>query len=205
MTEEEARDTLDRFEANLFHDLYRSRWNPQYAAGVVPPLRECLASSDVEILRRTLSALHRIGPEAYEAAAEVLPMLTHPEPKLRESAVWALAGISLRQPETAIPHLLVTAKAHPKLLRPIMMALIGFGPKAISSIPLFLKAFESADSRQRLLAIRGLKEIGPDFIEIEEILRRGLSDRSKDVRLYVQKLLKNRWPAQFDRMDQESE
>jgi HEAT repeat protein len=194
--EDEARDTLDRFEANLFHDLYRSRWNGEYAAEIVPPLRQCLTSREVGTLLRSLSALHRIGPEAHQAEADVLPLLNNQESKVREAAVWALSGICLRQPDGVIPRLIEAAN-DPELLRPVMFALIGFGEKAVSSTPLFLRAFESPDSRQRLLAVRGLKEIGSTFPEIEGVIRRGIVDRSKEVRRYVEKLLKSKWPDRY--------
>lgn len=196
MDEAEAIVLLDRFESHLYQDLYLSRWSKEHATEVVPELRRCFHCEHSEILRRTLSALGRIGPEAQEAEAEVVALIDHDMPIVREAAVWTLGRICLRRPERAVPRLIEAARDD-TLLKPSLFALIGFGPDAIAAIPLLLRTFESTDGRLRLLALRGIKEVHAEFDRVESVLRRGLVDRSKDVRRSTEKLIAGKWPTRL--------
>lgn len=196
MTKADAEQILARFEANLFRDLYQSRWDPVHAAAVVPLLKQCLAVDDIALLRRTLSALRRIGPEAHEAEGEVLRLLSHEQPVVRETAAWVLGGICLRQPAAVISPLMAAAE-EPAMLKAVLFTLIDFGPAAKRAIPLFMRTFGSSDGRLRRLAIRGLEAIEADFSQVHSVLEKALQDRSAAVRRSAEKLLKRRWPERL--------
>jgi hypothetical protein len=71
MTKSEADETLDHLEANQFEALYRSRWDTEHAAEMVPVLVSCLGVDDTKVLHRALLALFRIGQAAQSAADAV--------------------------------------------------------------------------------------------------------------------------------------
>lgn len=188
MTTENAKDVLNQFEADMFADLYKSRWDAGYAASVVPPLIECLEVSDVTVLHRSLSALFRIGPEAQTAIDAVITFVFHADPIIADLAIHTLGRISLKCPERAVPTLMHVATG-PVTQKSALFSLIGFGHGALSAVSTFVEASKSHDSRIRRLALRGLKEIGADAGIAKAVASEALKDRNSEVRAAAQQIL----------------
>jgi HEAT repeat protein len=187
VTTNDAREVLDRLEADTFAELYKSRWDAAHAETVVPALISCLKVSDTAVLHRALSALARIGPEAQQAIDAVIRLMFHADPLIADAAIHALGRISLKCPERAVAPL-VHAASKPATQKPALFALIGFGRNANSTASAFATAFASRDARIRRLALRGLKEIGADASIAEPIVALALKDTNAEVRAAAKKL-----------------
>lgn len=187
MTKNEADHVLAKLEADKFSELYRSRWDRTHAATVVPLLLSCLEVEDVSVLRRSLSALHRIGPEAQDAIDVVIRLMSHQDRLISENAILTLSTISLRCPERAIGPLTQMA-SRAGFQKPALFSLIGLGTGAVSATEVFISAFESSDARIRRLALRGLTEIGADATSVQAILSRALIDHNGQVRAAAERL-----------------
>lgn len=188
MTATEADCILAQHESNLFADLYKSRWDSEYASTVVPNLINCLEVDNKAILIRTLSALHRIGPEAHRAGAFVCPFLEHPDLLVRRTAIYALRGVWHREGHKAVAPLLRVAN-DPGMLKDVMFNLIELGVAAKPAKEIFITAFNSRDGKIRHLALRGLEAIEAEGDDILETLDRAKEDKNSLVRSVAEKLI----------------
>ena len=186
MRQPDAASILDAAEANDRAVLYEARWNEQTAARIIPKLIELLDSTDPEVLRRTLNAFVTIAPRAAAAAGRILPHLSSQDPLIAEVAVWALARVSLDNPDLAIDPL-ISAADLPGLRKPAMQALIDFGGAASRAALLFARAFADPSADMRCLALRGLAQIGAPPSVVLPVLREATTDKSKRVREYAAK------------------
>ena len=139
MTTTEAESILARYESNLFADLYKSRWDAEYASTVVPNLIKCLEVDDKAILMRTLSALHRIGPESDSAGLFVCPFLEHPDVLVRRNAIYALTAVWHREGHRAVAPLVRVAN-DTGMLKDVMFNLIALGVAAKPAKKIFIAA-----------------------------------------------------------------
>ncbi|MGA2177631.1 MAG: hypothetical protein ABSH38_21865 [Verrucomicrobiota bacterium] len=187
MTTSEADETLDHLEANQFEALYRSRWDTEHAAKVVPLLVSCLGVDDTKVLHRALLALFRIGPAAHSAANAVITLMFNPDTLVCEVATHTLGGICCHCPERAIKPLTQVA-LDPKLQKAALFSLIGLGRGAASAATVFVASFESRDARIRRLAIRGLAQSGAKRSVSGPVLSRALKDRNGQVRAAAERL-----------------
>jgi HEAT repeat protein len=174
-------------EADYRAVLYKARWDEAAAAVVVPPLIETLHIDDQETQQRALAAFATIGPIAWQAAPHIIPFLFSTEAMLYQTAAHALYCVSLKKPEPAIQPLIEMAAIEGRE-KFAMHALIELGPAAKAAIPFFIRAFDDSTVYMRRLALRGLKEIGAKGQELNEILQRAATDRSKEIREYAAKL-----------------
>jgi hypothetical protein len=188
VTPNDANHILNRFEAETRAELYKSRWDTAHAASVVPNIIACLHLADTAVLHRALSALICIGPEAHPAIDSVIPLMSHSDVIIADTAMIALSCISLRCPERAIVPL-VQAASKPATQKSALFALIRLGRGAISAAPCFIAAFENSDARIRRLALRGLKEVGAEASIIAQLASRALKDSNAQVRNVAERLL----------------
>lgn len=188
MTPNEANVVLMRYEADLYADLYKSRWDAAYASKVVPNLIECLDTDEKSILLRTLSALDRIGPEASAAGPLVSPLLEHRDASVRQAAVCALTGVWFREGHRAVAPLTRLAN-DPSMLKHAMFGLIRLGEAAKPAKNVFVAAFDHRDGRIRRLALRGLSEIGADGPDVIALLKRALNDKNSQVQSAATKFI----------------
>lgn len=187
MTTAEADETLADLEANQFELIYRSRWNSEHAASVVPALVSCLDVDDTKILHRALFALLRIGPAAHSAADAVIRLMFHQDTLICEVATHTVGGICCHCPERAIKPLTQVA-SDPKLQKAALFSLIGFGRGAAPAARVFVASFQSKDARIRRLAVRGLAKSGATHAVCAPVLARALKDRNGRVRDAAQRL-----------------
>jgi hypothetical protein len=82
----------------------------------------------------------------------------------------------------------LVAAFRPGLEKPVLHALLGFGPAACPAAPVFAQAFRHKAAGVRRLALRGLKEIHAPPSILEAILAQARIDRSREVRKYARKL-----------------
>jgi HEAT repeat protein len=188
MTATEADSILTQYESNHFADLYKSRWDAEYASTVVPNLIKCLEVDDKAILMRTLSALHRIGPEAHSAGLFVCPFLEHPDILVRRTSIYALTGVWYRKGHKAVAPLVRVAN-DPGMLKDVMFGLLAIGVAAKPAKKIFVAAFDSRDGKIRRLALRGLGEIGAEGKDVMEVLERAKDDKNSEVRSKAVKLI----------------
>jgi HEAT repeats len=183
----EAIDALTTFEANLFADLHRCRWDADHAATVVPVLTSCLKVDDTNILHRALGALVRIGAPAESAIEAVVKLMFHPDMLISEVATHTLGSIAYRCPERAIKPLSQIAQ-NPRLQKAALFSLIGLRRGSAPAAGVFVSAFQSTDARIRRLAVRGLKESGVGRNIARPVLARALKDPNGQVRAAAAKL-----------------
>src|SRR5258706_909463 len=204
MTTGEADASLADLEANQFEALYRSRWDSEHAASVVPVLVSCLGVDDTMVLHRALSALFRIGPAASSAADAVTRLMFHPDTLICEVATHTLGGICMHCPERAIKPLTQVA-LDLKLQKAALFSLILLGRGATPSFGVFVTAFESKDARIRRLAVRGLAESGASHTVCGPVLSRALKDRNGQVRAAAERLARalaeNKYSLSSPRLD----
>lgn len=179
---------LDSVEMHNNAVLYECRWNPHTAAEVVPQLIATLRHSDRWVLIRALNALHRIGLPAEAATTSVIPLIFHADEVVARAATITTAAVGRNKPLESLPAL-ISASSQPELLKEVMHALIAFASKARDGTKVFTSALSHSDYRVRRLAIRGLEAIADDAT-LRQALERALSDRSKEVREYAQKVRK---------------
>lgn len=187
MTPEEAERVLVRYESNLNADLYKSRWDAEYASKVVPNLIKCLKVDDKLVLLRALIALDLIGPEAREAGMHVLPLLRHNDAHVQINAIYALTAVFYREGQRALDALVEAAK-DPALLKDAMYGLIRLGEAAKPTKEVFITASGHKDGRIRRLALRGLREIGAEGPDVNDTALRAAHDKSLQVRTAAAKL-----------------
>lgn len=188
MTPNEADVILSGYESNLFADLYKSRWDAEYASRVVPNLIKCLDVDDKAILLRTLSAFNRIGPEACEAGPFVSRLLEHRDLMVREAAIYALTGVWFREGRRAVAPL-VRMALDPTMLKPVMFGLISLGKAAKPAKEIFVAAFNHRDGRIRRLALRGLRDIGAEGSDVNAVLERAVTDKNSQVKAAAAKMI----------------
>jgi hypothetical protein len=181
-----ANSILDIVEANDRAELYEARWNDQTASRIVPKLIALLESADRDVLLRALSAFVTIASRASTAARKILPHLRSDDPRIAQNAIWALARVSLDNPELAIDPLISVADV-PGLRKPAMQALVGFGAAARRAAPLFAGAFADPSADVRCLALRGLAEVKAAPNIVAPILAQAAVDKSRRVREYAAK------------------
>jgi hypothetical protein len=187
LNKSEAIEVLTTFEANLFADLHRCRWDPDHAATVVPVLTSCLEVDDTKILHRTMLALVRIGAPAQLAIDAVVKLMFHADTLISEVATHTLGCIAYRCPERAIKPLSQVAQ-DPKLQKAALFSLIGLRRGSAPVAGVFVSSFQSRDAWIRRLAVRGLKESGVGRNIAEPVLTRALKDRNGLVRAAAAKL-----------------
>ncbi|HZN32389.1 MAG TPA: hypothetical protein VFB80_01170 [Pirellulaceae bacterium] len=168
--------------------LFKARWDRGTARQVVPPLIRVLESHDASLVLRALSAFLCIGPEAHSAARSIAKLLTVADERIFNTAAIALAAVSLKKPKLAVSPLLEMSKDADRL-KYAMFGLVELGPGAKSAGGVFVRAYDSRDSRIRRLALRGLKELGVDARTAVPVLKRALSDSSQEIRKYAKKIL----------------
>jgi hypothetical protein len=183
----EAIEALNSFEANLFEDLHRCRWDADHATAVVPVLASCLEVEDTKILHRALLALVRIGAPAAPAIDAVVNLMFHADMLISEVATHTLGCIAYRCPERAIKPLTQVAR-DPKLQKAALFSLIGLRGGSAPVAGVFVSSFQSRDARIRRLAVRGLKESGVGWNIAGPVLTRALKDRNGQVRAAAAKL-----------------
>lgn len=181
-------DHLKRVERNQRALLYKARWDKQTAMEIVPPLIQLLKSDDPHIVLRTLAAFICIGPEAHAAATELSPLLDSSDERICNDAAVALALVSLRKPQLAVRPLMELSKKDGRL-KHALIGLVALGPGAKRAGPVYAQAYQDDDARIRRLALRGLKESDVDAKTAVPVLRKALSDRSKEIRTYAKKIL----------------
>jgi hypothetical protein len=184
MRRSDAELILNEAESDNRAVLYHARHNDETASQVVPKLIALLDSEDRDILFRTLKAFVTIASAAHAAAERIRPHLQSDDPAVAQVAIWALARVSLHDPDLAIDPL-VCAAASPDLRKAAMQALLGFGGAARRAAPLFVAAFEDSSADMRCLALRGLSEIDADPHTVSPVLTRAATDKSKRVREYA--------------------
>jgi hypothetical protein len=173
-------EILDSLEASYRARLYQARWDEAAASEIVPQLVELLGSPSRDIVLRTLRALGTIGSAARAALAAALPYLGSSDPAVAEVAAYAIGCIAWRDPGAAVGPLV--AAFRPGLEKPVMHALLGFGPAARSAAPVFAQAF--------LHKLAGV---------IEAVLVQARTDRSRAVREYAQKLFPHQGDGKTER------
>jgi hypothetical protein len=187
MTAAKADETLTNLEANQYEALYRSRWDSEHAAIVVPLLVSCLGVNDTKLLHRALLALFRIGPAAHSAADAVIRLMFHPNSLICEVATHTLGGICIQCPEREIQPLAQVA-SDPKLQKAALFSLIGLGRGAVPASAVFVTSFESKNARIRRLAVRGLAQCGASHTDCGPVLSRALKDSNGQVRAAAERL-----------------
>ncbi|SRR5260370_10485693 len=190
---EVANAILDACEAGNRALLYKARWDEFAAGEIVPKLVSLLAYNNRNVLLRTFQSLVTIGPLAKDAANGLLPHIHSNDQSVFVGAVIALGCVALREPFLAVKPL--AAAFGPGKEKPVLTALLGFGPAAKSTADLFVRAFENRSATIRRLALRGLHAIQADPTVLREVLERAKSDRSSQVRVYAAKLMRQRGPA----------
>jgi hypothetical protein len=178
-------EVLDALEANYRAQLYQARWDGAAAVEIVPQLVGLLGSPSQDIVLRALRALVTIGPAARGALDAALRHLSSSDPAVAEAAAQAVGCISLRDPGAAVGPLV--AAFRPGLEKPVMHALLGFGPAAGPAAPVFAQAFRHKAAGVRRLALRGLREIQAPASIMKAILAQARADRSREVREYARK------------------
>jgi HEAT repeat protein len=175
---------LEKCEGNTRAILYKARWDETTVAEIVPRLINVIRSNDAELQRRALAAFVTIGAPAWQAAPHIIPLLQSENTLVFQTAAHALYRVSRNKPELAIQPLIAMAEIAGRE-KFAMQALIELGTSAKSAIPIFIRAFDDSTVYMRRLALRGLKEIGAKGQELNEILQRAATDRSKEIREYA--------------------
>jgi hypothetical protein len=179
-------EILNALEANYRARLHQATWDEVAAGQIVPQLVELLGSPSRDIVLRALRALITIAHAARGALAAALPHLGSSDSAVAEAAAHAISRIAWRDPAAALGPLV--AAFRPGLEKPVMQALLEFGPAARSAAPVFAQAFAHKLAGVRRLALRGLKEIEAPAGLVEAVLAQAQKDRSRAVRDYARKL-----------------
>jgi HEAT repeat protein len=139
----------------------------------IQALVEMLRSSDPLVRGKGTTDLVTIGEPAVPA---IIPLLSDPEARVRETAASTLWGMGIKARE-AVPQLAEALKdPAPAVRASAAMALGGIGPDAKAAVPALIRSLRDRDRNARMWAVKALGEIGPAAEKAVPVLRRMVKD-----------------------------
>jgi len=131
---------------------------------VVQALIATVDSEDVELSRRSIRALGKLGPAASPAVASLTKQLDSDSIQIRAYAAYALGEIGETNPEMIAKLIELVGHERPIVRRTVLKALLKLDVDPEVSLPIFVRMLENSDPSTVMTVLHQLADMGPQSI-----------------------------------------